>query len=404
MYEAFFGLTCKPFQLTPDPAFLFLGPDHRKALTHLTYGIGEHAGFILVTGEIGTGKTTLLKKIMREVSRDITIAHVNNTRISTEILLSMINDEFGIETEGKRKSQMLRDLQFFLIRQYAQNKRTTLIIDEAQNLSPSLLEEIRLLSNLETEKDKLLQIILIGQPELRSMLNRPEMRQLRQRISISCHINPFNSADTEAYIYHRLEQAGNRAAVEFQDGTIGAVHDFSRGIPRLINIAADFMLLTAFTQSTRIISPDLALGVIIDLESSNAYWGDTTDPTQPPPLQDIAGPVMTILDRLASLEQRVYAGGHRESAYPGAEDREATDIPEMTGRSGLSDAKAQEPSRQDEEQRLMKEHLARIEAQRNRGATPPSGSSHAAGPDEAAPKKKNFITNTFKGYWTRLLN
>lgn len=409
MYESFFGLSCKPFQLTPDPQFLFLGPDHRKALTHLTYGISENAGFVLVTGEIGTGKTTILKKIMRDVRKDITIAHVNNTRISTELLLSMINDELGIETNGKRKSQMLRDLQDFLIDQYARKMRTTLIIDEAQNLSASLLEEIRLLSNLETEKDKLLQIILIGQPELRAMLNRPEMRQLRQRISISCHINPFDSVATEAYIYHRLEQAGNRSAVEFQEGTIDAIHDFSHGIPRLINIAADFMLLTAFTQTTKVISPDLALGVIIDLENSNAYWNES-EFSETEALHDVNGPLMTILDRLASLENAVYPGGHGETSIPETGMRASTAVPGRTERVNETDnAFAHDvPSRNEELQR-MKEHIAALEAARKEMQSASPEAQHGMKQelpqtDGQERKKKNFITNTFKGYWTRLLN
>ena len=240
MYTTFFGLTCNPFQLTPDPEFLFLGKDHKKALTYVTYGISAGTGFILVTGEVGTGKTTLLRKILKELNKDIKVARVNNTLVSSEQLIAMISDDFGIETQGKDKTRLLRELTDFIISQYAQGFRTTLIIDEAQNLSPELLEEVRLLSNLETDKNKLLQIILAGQPELKQTLAVPKLRQLRQRISISCHINPLGRDEIEEYIFHRLGIAGNRSAVTFLEGAVDLLHDATHGVPRLINIFCDF--------------------------------------------------------------------------------------------------------------------------------------------------------------------
>jgi type II secretory pathway predicted ATPase ExeA len=212
---------------------------------------------------------------LKELKKDIKVARVNNTLVNSEQLISMINDDFGIETKGKDKTAMLRDLSDFIIRQYAQGFRTTLIIDEAQNLSSELLEEIRLLSNLETDKAKLLQIILLGQPELKQNLAVPELRQLRQRLNVSCHINPLSRGETEEYIRHRLEIAGNRNAVTFQDGVLDNICSLTRGIPRLINIFCDFLLLAAFTEETRKISVRLLNEVAEDLDSENRYWTDT---------------------------------------------------------------------------------------------------------------------------------
>lgn len=275
MYTSFFNFKCKPFQITPDPAFLFMSSVHKKALTYLNYGLtSDTGGFILFTGEVGTGKTTIIRSIMKDLKNDMVFSRINNTRLTSEQLISMINEDFGLDVSGRDKTQMLRDLTDFLVEQYSKGRRSILIIDEAQNLTPRLLEEIRLLSNLETDKSKLLQIILAGQPELRKVLARPGLRALRQRITVNCHISPLLRDETEQYIYHRLEVAGNREAVNFQDGTVHVIHDFARGIPRLINIGCDFLLLSAFVDKTREISLDMAGEVINDLEKENRYWQD----------------------------------------------------------------------------------------------------------------------------------
>ncbi len=309
MYKSFFGLTCLPFQLTPDPEFFFLSREHKKALTFLNYGISSNAGFILVTGEVGTGKTTLIRKILKELQKDIKMARVNNTLVSSEQLISMINDDFGIETKGKDKTEMLRDLSDFIINQYAQGFRTALIIDEAQNLSSELLEEIRLLSNLETDKSKLLQIILLGQPELKKHLAVPELRQLRQRISISCHINPLDRHESEEYVLHRLEIAGNREAANFLDGALDALHSAARGIPRIINIFCDFLLLAAFTEGTKDISADIVREVAQDLDSENRFWADSPREGGNGTGDTALQPVLRRLDNVESAIHR-----HRESS------------------------------------------------------------------------------------------
>jgi len=301
MYTEYLNLKCKPFELLPDPEFLLLSRSHKRALVHLNYGIMENAGFILVTGEVGAGKTTIIRSMMRGLKEDIKLARINNTRVTSEQLISMINEEFGLEIKGKDKTTMLSELTNFLISQFSGGSKTVIIIDEAQNLSPDLFEEIRLLSNLETDKAKLLQIILVGQPEIVKTLAQPELRQLRQRISISCHIQPLSKEETVQYIFHRLEVAGNRDAVHFEEGSIDVIHMFSRGIPRLINIACDFLLLSSFVEQTKEISMDLVNEVIGELEATHGYWGDDVV-AEGVPYTSKTDLLRDILDRLAKIE------------------------------------------------------------------------------------------------------
>lgn len=257
MYELFFGLTAKPFSLVPDPRFLFLSKTHQKALRHLDYGLREEAGFILLTGEVGSGKTTIVKDFINRLDRSTVLAMIFNTRIGGDQLLAAINEEFGLDIRGCDKLSLQRDLNDFLIAQYATGTRPILIIDEAQNLPAESLEEIRLLSNLEARDNKLLQIILIGQPELQETLDQYDMRQLRQRIGISCHLCPLAPDEIEDYIFYRLGQAGNGEAVTFEEGAFDIIHRYSGGIPRLVNRICDFLLLSAFCEEIRHLSLDL---------------------------------------------------------------------------------------------------------------------------------------------------
>jgi general secretion pathway protein A len=276
MYEQFFNLNVKPFELVPNPDFLFLSRSHKRALTHLDYGIKERIGFILLTGEVGSGKTTIIRNQIKELNGRVTVSKIFNTKVTSEQLISMVNEDFGLEVTGKDKVTLLRELNDFLIKQYADKCHPILIIDEAQNLTPDLLEEVRMLSNLETDKCKLLQIILVGQPELRRTIAQPELRQLRQRISISCHISPLTRKEMQEYIFHRLKIAGNSEAISFSDKTFNIIYDFSRGIPRLVNIICDFLLLSAFVEGTRELSPELVQEVIRELEREHKYWQDET--------------------------------------------------------------------------------------------------------------------------------
>lgn len=305
MYEKHFSFTCKPFELLPNPEFLYQSSTHKKAITYLDYGIQERIGFILLTGEIGSGKTTIIRNLIKNLSSTIKLSRINNTKVSSEQLISMINEDFGLDVAGKSKTVLLSELNDFLIEQYARRRKSILLIDEAQNLSPELLEEIRLLSNLETDRAKLLQIILVGQPELNRSLMLPEMMQLRQRINISYHICPLTIDETVKYIRHRLAIAGNKEAIQFKGEMAELVYKFSRGIPRLINILCDLALLSAFVEGRSEVTAETVRDVISDLESRDD-WNttvqqnvDTTDVKQQGyPMSQIAGDMAVRIIRL----------------------------------------------------------------------------------------------------------
>lgn len=273
MYEAFFNLKQKPFDLLPNPDFLFMSSSHKRALSYLDYGIKERVGFILLTGEVGSGKTTIIRNLIKKNLDNVILSKVFNTRVDSDQLLAMINDDFGLPVLNKDKITMLRELNTFLIDQFVKGNQAVLIIDEAQNLGHELLEEIRMLSNLETDNAKLLQIILVGQPELRKTLASASLVQLRQRISINCHIQPLTPNETEQYILHRLEKAGDRDSVQFSQETINIIYTYSRGIPRLINIICDFILLAAFAEERTDIDVPLVQDIIGDLDFEYHFWG-----------------------------------------------------------------------------------------------------------------------------------
>lgn len=278
VYESFFNLEHKPFELVPNPSFLYMSQAHRKALNYLTYGIRQQSGFILLTGEVGTGKTTLIRRLINSQLTDVTLSKIFNTKVEAQQLLEMILEDFGVRPSGKDKPSLLRELNDFLISQYARGRQCVLIIDEAQNLTHELLEEVRLLSNLENDYQKLLRIILVGQPELKQLLAAPELLQLRQRIQVSCHIHPLPATEMEGYITHRLESAGNRNAVSFSSEAYEAISQYTRGVPRLINILCDYLLLDAFARESHEITVDAVHEVAGDLNFDNQYWNPVADP------------------------------------------------------------------------------------------------------------------------------
>jgi general secretion pathway protein A len=252
MYTEFFGLKEIPFNVTPDPHFLYLSQKHREALSHLRYGIQERKGFIAITGDIGTGKTTLCRALLNNIEDNLKTAYVLNSNITSDMqLLHMIVDDLGVKPTGKNKMSLLRAMNQFLLDQNAQGNNVVIIIDEAQNLRANVLEQIRLLSNLETDKEKLIQIIFVGQPELKDILLNPKLKQLNQRIAVRYHINPLNKEETTTYINHRLSLAGANGNTIFSDDAIDEVYNFSNGVPRLINILCDKAMLLAFIREIK---------------------------------------------------------------------------------------------------------------------------------------------------------
>ncbi len=272
MYEPFFGLEKKPFELVPNPEFLYLSRTHSKVGVYLDYAMKENSGFVLLTGEVGAGKTTIIRNLLRNLGPDVQVSKVFNTKLSSIELLATINDDFGLPTEGRNKVQLLKDLYHFLIEQFGMNRRSVLIVDEAQNLSIDSLEELRLLSNLETNDAKLLQIVLVGQPELKKILSVPELRQLRQRIGIHCHLQSLHRQEAENYIFHRLEIAGNREAVVFAGAALDLIFEYTGGVPRLINILCDFLLLSAFAEGTRVIEEEMVADLADDPQFEGQFF------------------------------------------------------------------------------------------------------------------------------------
>ena len=255
-YFEHFGLTQPPFRLSPDPEFLFLSEQHAKAKAFMESTIWLADGFVVITGEIGAGKTTLIHSFLAELDEDVVFAHLTQTQLSPVQFLQTVLADFGFEPFKKRKAELLDMLNMFLIEQYSQGKRVVLIIDEAQNLSEKVLEEVRLLSGVETAKEKVLRIILAGQPELRQKINSPELRQLAQRVRLKFHLEPLDRESTEAYIRHRLTVAGDKKGALFDDECFDIIFRFTGGVPRLINTLCDTALLCAFAEDASSVGED----------------------------------------------------------------------------------------------------------------------------------------------------
>ncbi|MBI5893293.1 MAG: AAA family ATPase [Deltaproteobacteria bacterium] len=265
MYEKFFFLKENPFNITPDPKFLYLSDKHGEALNLLFFGIRERKGFLLLTGEVGTGKTTLCRALMDKMDEKIDTALLLNPLLTDIELIKTINDDFGIGIDGNSLKDNLDVLNRFLIEGVENGRNAVVIIDEAQNLSPNTLEMIRLLSNLETDKSKLLQIILVGQPELKAKLSLPELRQLNQRIIVRYHLMPLNHDETKSYIFNRLAIAGGLGNVSFNPDALDDIHWASGGIPRLVNILCDRVMLLAFVAEKRLIEKGMVTNAVNEL-------------------------------------------------------------------------------------------------------------------------------------------
>jgi len=266
LYEKYYGLKERPFNVTADPNFLFFSRKHREAFDHLIYGIKERRGFLEITGEIGTGKTTLCRALIGQLDPNTKTAFILNSNLPETQLLFAIVTDFGLNAKPKTKISLLTELNKFLIEQLKAGSNVVLIIDEAQNLRSAQLEQVRMLSNLETDKDKLIQIVLVGQPELRDKLNSPELEQLRQRISVRYHILPLDKAEISDYITHRMRVAGSDGSVAFSPDAISEIFEYSGGVPRLINLVCDRALLLGFTMETKEITLDMIKRSVEEIE------------------------------------------------------------------------------------------------------------------------------------------
>lgn len=283
MYNDYFGFTEKPFSIAPNPRYLFMSQQHEEALAHLLYGIKEGNGFVLLTGEVGTGKTTLCNCLLEQLPADTNVAYILNPKVSVKELLATLCDEFNIEYQEPLSNKILIDkINDFLLKAHAANRNIVLIIDEAQNLSNEVLEQVRLLTNLETYEKKLLQIILIGQPELREKFFLPELRQLAQRITARFHLRPLSKKEVKLYINHRLNIAGSKTKI-FKDNSSNRVHKLTGGIPRLINLVCDRALLAAYTQNKKQVNVNIinsaAAEVLYQNNAANSNWRKMTIPT-----------------------------------------------------------------------------------------------------------------------------
>lgn len=271
MYEKFYGFTNKPFNLTPDSGFFFASSKHEEALNRLLLAISERNGFAVITGEVGSGKTTVCRTLLSRLDPTTKVALVLNTHLSKKELLTTVLEDWGIEYRSTSKTHLLSALNKYLIEQASKDVNVVLIIDEAQNLTPSVLEEVRMLSNLETETDKLIQIILIGQPDLRKKLAHPKLEQFSQRIVLYYHLEPLDRNETENYIKHRLKKAGNESQNIFFDEAIDKIYEYSNGVPRLINLACHNSLISGLVYGTRHITGAIAAESMEELMHNKGF-------------------------------------------------------------------------------------------------------------------------------------
>jgi general secretion pathway protein A len=315
MYKAFFGLRANPFNVNPDPRYLFLTRHTEEALACLTYGIQSRKGFVLLTGEVGTGKTTLINKLMEWLRlQQVATAFIFNSRMDVPQFLDYMMADFGIACDTESKSQILQRLYNWLLDRYRAGETAVLIVDEAQNLSEEVLEEIRMLTNLETFTEKLLQIVLVGQPELEVKLKQPQLRQLRQRLTLRAKTHPLTIEETRAYVQQRLRIAGSSGANIFDNEALSAIHRDSKGIPRVVNLICEHCLVSAFVDQKNTVTVDIVDAVARDFELRE-------DPAAVPPTpakDEMKFDVAEALRSLATIAERL-----RDSERDLAKERKA---------------------------------------------------------------------------------
>jgi len=328
MYKKFFGLKENPFNVNPDPRYLYLTPNTQEALACLTYGIETRKGFILLTGEVGTGKTTLINKLLEWLHKErVFTAFVFNPRLSVSQFFDFMMADFGIPCETHQKGQMLLKLNQWLLDRYQAGERAVLVVDEAQNLSPQMLEEIRLLTNLETSTEKLLQIVLAGQPELEQKLNQPQLRQLRQRITLRAKTRQLTLDETQGYIQERMRIAGAENPDIFSPEAVAAVHRYARGIPRVTNLLCEHALVSSFADQknpvpgeiVEEVARDFDLHIIDPMAQAPAPppalavpTPDGTNGDNPPLIESLLQTLNTLVDRLNQAEARVESDAERK--------------------------------------------------------------------------------------------
>lgn len=301
MYQAFYQLTEKPFSLLPDPGMLYLSRQHSTAYSLLEYGAQGHAGFVVITGEVGCGKTTLLRHLLTQLTRDITVGLISNTVKAGDDLIKWALLAFGQDYKHQDPVELHERFETFLIDQYAAGKRVVLIVDEAQHLPVDTLEELRMLSNINADKDQILQIILTGQPELQEKLQRRDLRQFAQRIGVNYHLKPLTSEETPRYIRHRLQRAG-AASELFTDRAIDLIHAQARGIPRLINGLCDLALVYGYAEGARQIDEPTVRAVIDDQQGQLRHQPDVSPTEQQTASVGTDDPVVAIFDRNLARE------------------------------------------------------------------------------------------------------
>jgi len=310
MYKEFYGLRANPFNVNPDPRYLFLTRHTEEALACLTYGIQSRKGFVLLTGEVGTGKTTLINKLLEWLRlQQVATAFIFNSRLNTTQFLDYMMADFGIPCDSKAKSQILLRLYNWLLDRYRAGETAVLIVDEAQNLSEEVLEEIRMLTNLETFTEKLLQIVLVGQPELEHKLKQPQLRQLRQRLTLRAKTHPLTLEETRAYVQQRLRIAGSGGEEIFDPDSLAAIHHYSHGIPRVINLLCEHCLVSAFVDQQKVIVPAVVEGVARDFDLDENSAGMALPAPQPSAgsdkfdLVDALRSLATLADRLREQDK-----------------------------------------------------------------------------------------------------
>lgn len=282
MYEAYYGLASKPFQINPDPNFYFGSKQHRRAKAYLEYGVLRNEGFIVITGEVGAGKTTVVRGLISGIDpKKVIAANLVTTQLDAEDTLRMVGSAFGVNVKNVSKSDVLMALEAFFVQQTADGKRCLLIVDEAQNLSPRAVEELRMLSNFQLNQQALLQTFLVGQPEFRAILQSPNMKQLRQRVTATCHIGPLDVEETQGYIQHRLKCAGSTGRPTFEQAAYDAIFDASGGIPRRINLICDRLLLLGFLNSKDTFGFDEVNEVLNEIADESSVPQDKIAPEIP---------------------------------------------------------------------------------------------------------------------------